>query len=206
MIEFIISQETKPEITDGNGNKIIDFLEKDISIIDERQPPTGIGYFLVNADQAMRIDLITKAMYGYTSPIEKVLKFNNIGNPFSIDEGDILVHFDLYSLIRNMRDTSESAKNKIDIRKQYLTPEKKSKIDPTLQAFDKRNKVRKIPTIPEESALPPNYADFGDQEIEVRNGKLYFGPNVTKSKESSEDPLSKSEFIARLIKNRINNR
>jgi len=206
MIEFIVSQETKPEITDGNGNKIIDFLEKDITVIDEKQPPTGISYFLVNEDQAMRIDLISKAMYGYTSPIERILKFNNISNPLSIDEGDILVLFDLYSLVRNMRDTSQAAKNKLDVRKQYLTPEKKSKIDPALQAFDKRNKARKTPSVPEDSTLPPNYADFGDQEIEVRNGKLYFGPNVTKSKEACEDPLSKSEFIARLIKNRINNR
>jgi hypothetical protein len=206
MIEFIVSQETKPEITDGNGNKIIDFLEKDITVIDEKQPPTGISYFLVNEDQAMRIDLISNAMYGYTSPIERILKFNNISNPLSIDEGDILVLFDLYSLVRNMRDTSQAAKNKLDVRKQYLTPEKKSKIDPALQAFDKRNKARKTPTVPEDATLPPNYADFGDQEIEVRNGKLYFGPNVTKSKEACEDPLSKSEFIARLIKNRINNR
>ena len=205
MIEFTISQDTKPEITDGNGVKIIDFLEKDVVVQDPKQPPTGIDYFLVTVDQAMRIDTISKAMYGYTTPIEKILKFNNISNPLSIDEGDILVVYDLYSLVRNMRDTTQAAKGKEDVRKQYLTPEKKSKIDPKLQAFDKRNKPRRA-DVPGESLLPPNYADFGDQEIQIRNGKLYFGPNVTKSRQESEDPLSKSEFIARLIKNRINNR
>ena len=102
-----------------------------------------------------------------------------------------------------MRDPIDSANDKEDVRKQYLTPEKSSKVDPTLQAFNKREQPKKLET---NDALPPNYADFGDQEIQIRNGKLYFGPNVTKSKEACEDPISKSEFIAKLIKNRINNR
>ena len=152
----------------------------------------------------MRIDLISQAMYGYLEPIEKILKFNGISNPLSIDENDILVVYDLYSLANNMRDSSGIAQLKRDIRKQYLSPEKASKTDPKLKEFTKRTPP-KIDEGPAGNALPPNYADFGDQEIQIRNGKLYFGPNVSKGKDACEEPLSKSEFIARLIKNRINN-
>jgi len=203
MISFPVSQESKQVIKDDQGNEYIDFLQKDINIIDNAIPPTPIDYYLVTTDTQMRIDLISKAMYGYLDPIEKILKFNQYSNPLSINEGDLLVVYDLFTLTRNMRDPNDTAKEKEDVRKQYLAPEKASKVDPTLQEFNKREQPKKVDT---GTALPPNYADFGDQEIQVRNGKLYFGPNVTKSKEACEDPLSKSEFIARLIKNRINNR
>ena len=203
MIEFPLSQETKRVIKDSKGNEYIDFLQKDINIIDSALPPTPIDYYLVTKDTQMRIDLISKTMYVYLDPIEKILNFNQWSNPLSLNEGDLLVVYDLYSLNRNMRDPIDSANDKEDVRKQYLTPEKSSKIDPTLQAFNKREQPKKLET---NDALPPNYADFGDQEIQIRNGKLYFGPNVTKSKEACEDPISKSEFIAKLIKNRINNR
>jgi hypothetical protein len=203
MIDFPITQESKTVIKDANGIEYIDFLEKDINIFDSAVPPTPIDYYLVTTDTQMRIDIISTAMYGYLDPIEKILKFNQFSNPLSINEGDVLVVYDMYTMGRNMRDVNNTAKEKEDIRKQYLSPEKGSKIDPTLQEFNKREQPKKKDT---GTALPPNYADFGDQEIQVRNGKLYFGPNVTKSKEACEDPLSKSEFIARLIKNRINNR
>jgi len=204
MIKFITSQETKPVIRDNEGFEYHDFLEKDIAIPDPKQGPVGIDYFLVKENMAMRIDLVAKAMYGYTEDIiEKILKFNEISNPLAIDENDILVVFDPISLKNSIRNTANPSQNKIDIRKQYLTPEKKSKVDPKLQEFNKRQKAKKGE--PGSTALPPNYAGFGDKEIEIRNGKIYFGPNVTNGNSAQEEPLSKSEFIARLIKNNKKN-
>lgn len=205
MITFPITQDTKPFYKDGYGNQIVNFLEKDIVVQSASLPPTGIGYFLVDRDTSMRVDLISNEMYGYIDPAEKILKFNGISNPFSIDEGDILVTYDLYSLGRNVRAVNNSAKDKEDVRQQYLTPEKKSKIDPQLQSFSKRDTARKPVSGPANNSLPPNYADFGDTEIQIRNGKIYMGPNVTKSSEADEGPISKSEFIARIVKNRLNN-
>ena len=202
---FPVTQDTKPFIKDGYGNQIVNFIEKDIVIQSTSLPPTGIDYFLVGKDSSMRIDLISNEMYGYTDPAEKILKFNGISNPLSIDEGDILIVYDLYSLNRNIRSVNNAAKDSDDVRRQYLTPEKKSKIDPQLQSFSKRETSRKPVIGPADTALPPNYADFGDTEIQIRNGKIYMGPNVTKSSEADEGPISKSEFIARLVKNRLNN-
>jgi hypothetical protein len=199
MIKFPNTQETKTVITDSEGNLYYDFLQKDINIPDSKQGPIGIDYFLVTKDTAMRIDLIAKAMNGTITDCEKILKFNGISNPLAIDEGDILVVFDPISLKNSLRNTSNASQNKLDVRKQYLTPEKKSEVDPKLQEFSKRQKAKKSNT--NSTALPPNYAGFGDKEIEIRNGKIYFGTNVTKSS-SYEPPLSKSEYIARLIKNK----
>lgn len=205
MIKFEKTQDSKPLIKASDGTEYVDFLKRDISITDPSTAPIGINYFFVTKDIVMRPDLISKAMYNYTDNVEKILKFNGYSNPLSIDENDVLVIFDPFSLERNMRSLSDSAENKIDVRKQYLTPEKKSKIDPNLKSFENRTNALKDPNPTKDLGLPPNYADFGDQEIEIRNGKLVFGPNVSKNKKSCEDPISKSEFIARLIKNRLNN-
>jgi hypothetical protein len=204
MIEFIATQVTKPVIKDSAGNQYIDFLQRDITVNDPSIMPRGINYFLVTDETAMRIDLISKKMYGNMDFIERILKFNDICNPLAINTGDLLVVFDPISINRNMRDVNNLKEKIMDIRKQYISPEKGSKVDPKLKEFDKRNK-KPAETTAKENTLPPNYAEFGDQEIQLRNGKLYFGANVTKSKEACEEPISKSEFLARLVKNRLNN-
>ena len=204
MIEFVATQVTKPVIKDSAGNQYIDFLQRDITVNDPSIMPRGINYFLVTDETSMRIDLISKRMYGNMDFIEKILKFNDICNPLAINAGDLLVVFDPISINRNMRDVNNLKEKIMDIRKQYISPEKGSKVDPRLKEFDKRNK-KPAETTAKENTLPPNYAEFGDQEIQLRNGKLYFGANVTKSKEACEEPISKSEFLARLVKNRLNN-
>lgn len=204
MIEFEATQVTKPVIKDSAGNQYIDFLQRDIIVNDPSIMPRGINYFLVTDETAMRIDLISKRMYGNMDFIERILKFNDICNPLAINTGDLLVVFDPISINRNMRDVNNLKEKIMDIRKQYISPEKGSKVDPRLKEFDKRNK-KPAETTAKENTLPPNYAEFGDQEIQLRNGKLYFGANVTKSKEACEEPISKSEFLARLVKNRLNN-
>jgi len=204
MIEFVATQVTKPIIKDKAGNEYIDFLQRDITVNDPSIMPRGINYFLVTDETAMRIDLISKKMYGNMDFIERILKFNDICNPLAINTGDLLVVFDPISINRNMRDVNDLKEKILDIRKQYISPEKGSKVDPKLKEFDKRNK-KPAETTAKENTLPPNYAEFGDQEIQLRNGKLYFGANVTKSKEACEEPISKSEFLARLVKNRLNN-
>ncbi|NBO21788.1 hypothetical protein EBU94_00385 [bacterium] len=196
---FPNTQETKPVIKDNAGNEYFDFLQKDILIQRQDSVPPIIDYYVVTDNSQMRIDLISKDMYGYDSDyVERILKFNGISNPLSIDSGDILVIYDPYALTNVLRSTSNAQSLADEVRKQYITPEKKSKVDPTLQAFDKRNKESKKV---ESTNLPPNYADFGDTEVEVRGGKIYLGPNVSKSKNETDSALSKSEFIARLVKN-----
>jgi hypothetical protein len=202
MLTFKLTQDSKPFVKDGNGEEIVDFIQKDVVVSTEGYNPTVIDYFIVGADDEMRIDVITQKMYGYLDNVEAVLKFNEITNPFAIEEGDFLYTFDVPSMIRNLRPGNPVNNDREDIRDQYITPEKKSNVDPALRDFDKRNTPRKGNQV----ALPPNYAAFGDTELQVRNGKIVFGPNVTKIDEDCDKPLSKSEFISRLIKNRLNNK
>lgn len=208
MIEFPSTIDNKPEWQrDEKAPVIIDFLPKDYTNPPGRASLVGIDLFLVGRDEAMRPDLITQQMYGYLTPLEKVLKFNNVSNPFAIDEGQIFTVWDLNSVESFIRPQKTNAEDREDIRKQYMTPEKKSTIDPRLKDFDKRSQATK----PDPSkgknapALPPNLADFGDKEITLVNGKLVLGAAVSGSDSNAQDPISKSEFVARMIKQRLRN-
>jgi hypothetical protein len=201
---FPTSQELKPLITASNGeDKYYDFLHKDINITSIGDPPTITGYYIVPEINAMRPDLCCIDLYLYPGPyMENMLKFNNISNPFTLEGGDVLGKFEPWSMQKNTRNTESNKGVREDIRKQYLAPNKKSQMDPKLQEFDKRNKEKKKPS--EATFLPPNFAAFGDKEIEIREGKVFYGENVSKTGGSNQQPLSKSEFIARLLRTQSN--
>jgi hypothetical protein len=206
MLTFYKTQDSKPTISDKKGNAYIDFLQKDLVVSTPGSDLSVIDYFLVTQDESMRPDLITKKMYGYLDNIEGVLKFNDISNPFSIDEGDILYTYDIPSMERNLRPGFGVENDRQDVRDQYITPEKGSTVDPALRTFEKRDTPRTVnPAKGNQPALPPNYAAFGDTELQIRNGKIVFGAGVTKQEDDCDKPLSKSEFISRLIKNRLSN-
>jgi len=138
---------------------------------------------------------------GSTAQTEKMLKFNDISNPFTIDTGDLLFVPDpIYANI-NMKFGTAAEKQKFDIRNQYIDPEKISKLDPTLGKFDNRNKPKKADPSKTTPPLPPNFANFGDKEIEIKGGKIYFGSAVSKNSNEVNAPLSKTEFLSKLLKN-----
>ena len=204
MLTFKLTQDSKPFVKDSRGTEIVDFIHKDFVTTGGGSQALVIDYFIAGSDDAMRIDVITQKMYGYLDNIEQVLKFNEITNPFAIEEGDFFYTYDVPSMNSNMRPINSGATTREDVRDQYITPEKKSNVDPALRDFDKRNSPRKAdPSGGNKPALPPNYAAFGDTELQIRNGKIVFGPNVTRIDEDCDKPLSKSEFISRLIKNRL---
>jgi hypothetical protein len=193
--------DSKPVFRLENGLDIVDLTSPSMNII---SPLLFNGYYLVNDETSMRIDLITQLSMGSLNQSEKMLKMNDISNPFTIDTGDILFIPDLMNANMNMRATADNVRQKQDIRNQYIDPGKASTLDPTLGNYDKREKPKAADPSKTAPALPPNFANVGDKEIEIKGGKIFFGPNVSKNGNECEEPLSKSEFLAKLIKNRIN--
>lgn len=204
MINTPRTVDSKPEISDKSGNKIIDFIEKDVVSQNEFEKPNAINFYLLTEEDSMRIDVVTKKMYGNTDYIENVLKFNEISNPYTVEEGEVLYIYDLPSTLQNLRSTKQGSSERNDIRNQYLTPEKKSTVDPELKNYEKREVARNINAKGNQPPLPPNYAGFGETEITIKNGKIVFGENVTKNGNENNKPLAKSEFIAKIVKNRLN--
>lgn len=209
MIPLSLTVDSKPFYQKDRTSEQIKDLVSYGDFLNKKVKPQliGIELFLVGKDEVMRPDLVAQQTYGYLEEMEKLMKFNDISNPFAINEGDVISVFDIPSMNLNTRDQNNQSERREDIRKQYITPEKKSTVDPRYQDYAKRSQAPKPdPSKGNQPALPPNFASFGDQEIKVVNGKLVLGSGVTKSgDDNSQEPVAKSDFIAKIIKQRIKN-
>jgi hypothetical protein len=196
--------DLKPVIQQ-NGESIIDLTYPSVRY---NYDPYIEGIVIVNELLEMRPDLVSRSAYGTTTFWDMILKFNGVSNPFSICKDDIFLIPEVDSMREQM--ATSGAKNVIadSIRSQYIDVSKKAKSDPKLAELEKKRKeaqAKKAEGIGVASVnnLPPNIAEEGDKEIIIKGGKIYFGPDISKGKNECEIPLSKSEFIAKLIKNKI---
>jgi hypothetical protein len=161
----------------------------------------------VKPSESMRPDMLSMNFFGVSDSWDMLLKYNGISNPFSINEGDYFFSPEIDELRSNMAPSGRQVREISSIRDQYINPEKKSMVDSRLaiieaqrlEAMKKKSEASSV----KGNLLPPNVASPGDREIVVRGGKIYFGKDVVKGLEECEEPISKSEFLAKLIKNRI---
>jgi hypothetical protein len=193
MIPFKYTIDDKQEITTADGDKIIDLAapsikpDQDINVLD---------YYIVRQSEEGRSDKLAMRYYGNVFHTEIMLKFNGVSNPFSVEEGDIMIVADPVSGRQAM--ISQAVVNRGDIRKQYYQPEKEGKPDPRLKTFEKRQTVK--PNKKKDGpALPPNFSNPGDKEIQIIGGKLVFGANVSRGGTGTSDvPLEKQKFLDNL--------
>ena len=158
---------------------------------------------IVSDDLSMRPDLVAKIYFGDSNKLDAILKFNAISNPFSLNEGDIL-------LIPNKDDMKTAFKPKIgknnadaksDLVKKFFDPEKLSKKDNKRLDY-LRAKSERIAN-GSQTNLPPNFAEPNSKELRVVNGAVIFGGDVVPSKENCTDPLSRARAKSKLIENKI---
>lgn len=188
-----------------NGEDIIDLTTKSSEFVDNLKSKS---YVHVEERMEMRPDLFALE-YGDTSgDFTTILKYNNISNPFTLSSDDII-----FLPTGNVSSLSLSPKEDImdengdDIRNSYVDPSKASTPDPKISTLDNKYKdALNVPasTSPRKTSLPPNFNDFSEGEVEVKNNKLRFAPGVSRnSSECSTEPISKSDLISRVIKNKI---
>lgn len=196
MINFDFTIDRKVSIKTIDGVDIIDLaapsIKKDVTF-------PVLNYVIVRDTEAMRPDYLTQRYYGDMSHTEMLLKFNGISNPFSIQEGDLIMIADPVAGRNAMNDNTVI--NRADVRKQYYQPEKEGKPDPKLKTFESRVKIKPASPKKNGQALPPNYANPGDKEVEIIGGKIVFGANISKGGTGVGDvPLEKLKFLDNLKK------
>jgi hypothetical protein len=197
--------QLKPVIT-KNGESLKDLTYPSVRY---NFDPYIIGIFAVDEMTEMRPDIVSKSAYGANDLWDLILKYNNISNPFSICKEDRLFIPSLDDMKQNLAPSGERDAKVEQVRGQYIDVSKKAKQDPRLAELEKKRREaqkKKAENIGVASVnnLPPNIAEEGDREIIVKGGKVQFGPNISRGKAECETPLSKSEFLAKLIKNRLN--
>ena len=188
--------DNKKVVKNSVGESFLDFTKRSIKwsgnkiLIDTTE--------LVTDEFEMRPDLISQYSYGSTNKSDLYLKYNGISNPFSIQSGDIIIIPNEEAMLKEFY--------KEDIQT-FATPSFKRKSVKNLskEKFNKESGTswqdKNTPNIAKDNNgnfLPPN--------IEIKEGKITFGGNIGKSKtECCDVPLSKSEFLNKIIKNRIKN-
>jgi len=192
---FLNTLDKKPLVEDRNGNFLRDLTQ---SIFDFKSNNyTSFNAFKVSRDYLMRPDLISQAVYNNTLYAEYILKYNGISNPFSIEEGDVILIPNLDSAIHNTKtigvETDGDQSKRIRDSYKYIDPTKIPKKDSELSKFESRNL--------EEGALPPQIAEEGISQIVERNGRIYFGEGIGESA-CLKNGMSSGEFLTKVIKSR----
>lgn len=194
-------------IVEKNGENIVDLTYPSIRY---NYQPYISSVVPLTPEMRMRPDLVSRAAYGTTDFWDLILKFNGYSNPFAIDSDDIMLIAEISDMQEQLASSGAQDVFADSVRKQYIDISKKAKQDPKLAELEKkrreaqRKKVENV-GVPSTSNLPPNIAEEGDREIVIKGGKVFFGPDISNNKQDCEIPLSKSEFISKLIKNRLRN-
>jgi hypothetical protein len=192
---FSNTLDNKPAIKGKNGEIIRDLTQTMFDFKTNSFVP--MSAYKVPKDFAMKPDLISQAVYNNTAYAEYILKYNGYSNPFTIDENDVIIIPDLNLAKQNTKTVSSAANEEERIRNgyKYIDPTKVPKINEENNKFENR-------TI-QEGALPANIAAEGEQQITVRNGRVYFGENIGESA-CLKNGMTQSEFITAVIKSNNN--
>lgn len=132
-----------------------------------------IATHTVTADQIGRIDLIANAYYRNLDKAELILKYNNISNPFSINEGDILlIPDDRLPLVKwkRVNPMASDEISELNIRDQFINSKRLTERDAKRVEYLKRKAAQKANGSSE--ILPPNILKPGEKNIIIENGKI----------------------------------
>lgn len=193
---FINSLDTKELFERPDGMKVKDLTQTMFEL--KNRNYTAFNVYRVPKDYVMRPDLISQAVYNNTLYAEIILKFNGISNPFSINEGDIILIPELSSAKNKIKESGGGSgttqADKIRNTYKYLDPLKIPKKGEELKKFDERQ----IVDAPNGS-LPPNLAEEGTSQLTYRGGRVYFGEGA---ETCLKNGMSTGEFLTKIIENR----
>lgn len=197
---------TLKPIIERNGEKIIDLTYPSIRY---NYSPRVESVVSITEQMEMRPDLLSRAAYGSTEQWDIILKYNARSNPFAISVDDIFLIPSLDDMNEQLATSGNDNTIADVIRKQYIDVSKKAQVDPKLASLEQKRKDAQRKAVEgvgvqSVSNLPPNISENGDNEIVIKGGLVYFGPNISKNKQQSDQPLTKSDYIANLIKNTLN--
>ena len=189
--------DQKPFFTRPDGEKVRDLTQT----IFELKNRNYIAYnvYKVPKEYRMRPDLISKSVYNDSAYAEFILKYNGISNPFSIDEGDVILIPDLDSAQEKLKTPGQGTEtdraSKIRDSYKYIDPLKRPVKSEETKKYDERSLSSSIA----EGSLPPNIAEEGELPFHKRGGRVYFGEGV---ETCLQNGMSSSEFLASVIRNR----
>jgi len=127
---------------------------------------------IVNDEYAMRPDLISMFAYGTDIHTDIILKFNGISNPFSINEGDLLLIPKLDGAKTMYIQPKPSKKEIEDVKRAYIDKNRFSK--PTEERLAKLKQLAESKANGSITITPSNKLKPGESAITTKAGALIF--------------------------------
>ena len=155
---------------------------------------------IVPTDFNMRPDLLCLTHLGDQDVLGTVLKINGISNPFSLNEGDIII-FPSKESIKSLQSVAQSDTNneqsRVNFRKKLI--DRISSVSADRKNYLESRSIANSANTP----LPPNIAGENDQQFVVSNGKLIFGSSIGNCRTNVSQNKSKATIKARLTQQKI---
>ena len=167
----------------GDGIEVVDLAD---TIFD---PGISIDnlytMYKVSKEYVMRPDLLSQSLYGTTDYAEMVLKYSQINNPFTLEDGDIIFATTLTNIYQPVKDTEEQKTAVFDAVKNYHKYIDKKKVPTSAGSDTVKDKSISSNT---NGPVEANISKTGNSGITIKDGKLYFG-SVDDSVSSTDSPI-----------------
>jgi|TARA_R110000796_G_scaffold193731_1_gene310175 hypothetical protein len=129
----------------------------------------------VTQDQVGRIDKISEKYFGTGQYIDAICVINNIFNPFSVNEGDILAIPQLKNENLVYKRPNPASRPSATLA-QYVNTEQQSEIDQSrIQRLIQKAKTKKTGV---KAPIPPNMLQQGQAAKVFEGGKIKLGANL----------------------------
>ena len=129
----------------------------------------------VTQDQVGRIDKISEKYFGTGQYIDAICVINNIFNPFSVNEGDILAIPQLKNENLVYKRPNPASRPSATLA-QYVNTEQQSEIDQSrIQRLIQKAKTKKTGV---KAPIPPNMLQQGQAAKTFAGGKIKLGANL----------------------------
>jgi len=134
----------------------------------------------VMQDQVGRIDKISIAYFGSAEYVDAICVINNIFNPFSLNEGDVLAIPNL-SNIDEVYSRPNPASRPNKVLEDYVNTDRQSVLDQSrVQRLTQKAKTKKSGV---KAPIPPNMLQQGQEATIYKGGNITLGANLpTKNK------------------------
>lgn len=131
----------------------------------------------VTSDEVCRVDLISLHEYGTNAMGDVILKFNNISNPFSFIEGDIIMVPDRSIGLRNWKELVGFDIPELNqVKAQFLETKRLTEADAKRVEYIKAKAEKK--SNGSSTPAPPNILKPGDSNILIGNGRISLNPSA----------------------------
>ncbi len=140
------------------------------------------GLHYVQQDQVGRVDKISQLYYGTGSYVDAICVVNNIFNPFTIQEGDILAIPQLNQLDLVYKRPNPAERPSATLAQYVDTGRQSEKDQARIQRLIQKAKTKKTGV---KAPIPPNMLQQGQEAKVFEGGKIKLGANLPSRKRTN---------------------